>query len=235
MLNKKNGYTLAEVLVVMTLLGILAAILLPAVAKIRPDRDKMMFKKAYYVAERVIYEIANDDDMYPTMNSCTGFECTNVITIGGNTYGAADNTSDSDKMQKTKFCGLFARKVNTNVDIKGYSNDDDRDLNDVKGCLPDGNEPSGGGAYNAPSFYTSDGVAWYMPASKFEKTGTDKDVLGEAVIYVDVNGAKKPNCISGANGCNKPDIFKINVIADGKMYVDGEKESEYLKSNSNVR
>lgn len=236
MLNKKKGYTLAEVLVVLTLLGILAAILLPAVAKIRPDRDKMMFKKAYYVAERVIYEIVNDDEFYPTYEgNCEGFECTTIITIGGNSYGASGNTDDSENKQKTKFCGLFAKKVNTNVDIKGYKNDNYTDLAEanINGCKSSDVVPSANGVYSNPSFYTSDGIAWYMPASNFEKA--DNGDLGEAVIYVDVNAAKKPNCLSGANGCSKPDIFKIHVVADGKVYVDGEKESKYLESHDNVR
>ena len=35
--------------------------------------------------------------------------------------------------------------------------------------------------------------------------------------------------------CVNPDRFEIKVESDGKMYVDGEKEKEYLSTNNTLR
>ena len=113
MFERKKGYTLSEVLVVLALLGVLAAILLPAIARVRPDRNKMMFKKAYYTAERIVYELVNDDALYPSVSGKKGLDYLSSVTFGGNTYSG-----------NTKFCGLFVRKVNT--------------VNDYNSCPEDG-------------------------------------------------------------------------------------------------
>ena len=197
----KKGYTLSEVMVTMTILGILASILLPTIARFRPNKDKMLFKKAYYITERVVYELINDDDYYPTDD---GFK--NVRHIA---YLNGEHSGD------TKFCTLFSKKVNI--------------IDDVANCDNGHHVPSGGGTFTEPTFYTSDGIAWYMPIWDF-------DIVQKIrYISVDVNGSQEPNCISGAANCTKPDIFKIYVEADGKMYVSGEKEKEYLRSNTTTR
>lgn len=103
----KNGFTLSEVLIVLGLLGILAAILLPAVAHLRPNKEKMMYRKAYYIAERMVYEIVNDETLYPGADpSNDGLKDTSKITYNNIEYYGLD-----------KFCRLFAAKVNTSTEI----------------------------------------------------------------------------------------------------------------------
>lgn len=202
MLNIKKGYTLAEVLVVMALLGILASILLPAVSSIQPNRDKMMFKKAYHVAERIVYELVNDDALYPSKDGLySGFD--NLETANYNGQGYSGNT---------KFCSLFAQKVNT--------------TEDVGTCSSTAVTPAGNGTFTNPTFTTTDGIAWYMPISNFS------DVVD---IKVDVNSSKEPNCSYNATTCKRPDIFTMKVKPDGKMYVTGDLEREFLKSNTTTR
>ena len=202
MLKNKNAFTLAEVMVTLAVFGILAALLLPAIANVRPNKNKVMFRKAYYVAERMVFELVNDEDFYPTQGETVGFTNTVLASYLGHTYEGQD-----------KFCGLFARKVNTT--------DDD----EIK-CETVNSTPVGNGTYSTPSFITTDGVAWYMPISDFTDTET---------IYVDVNTDKEPNCEFDSNNCKDPDIFEIKVEPDGKMLVEGEKEKEYLKSHSSMR
>lgn len=206
----KKGYTLSEVMVTMAILGLMASILLPTISKFRPNRDKMLFKKAYYVAERVIYELVNDDTYY-SVSDGNYFGLDNVeqeAHIGTASYGGK-----TEAKQKSKFCNLFSKKVNiTKDEARCNSGFAEEDL--------------GKGSFTTPSFYTSDGIAWYMPYTNFES---------DAPIFVDVSGSKTPNCKASDTDCIKPDIFKIIVHRDGKMHVEGDKEVEFLQSNTTTR
>ncbi|MBO6087691.1 type II secretion system protein [bacterium] len=207
MLKNKNGFTLAEVMVTLVVLGVLASIVLPTISKARPNKNKAMFKKAYYVAERIVYELVNDDDLYPSSSNTSGLDNTREVIYLNQQYGS--DTDDEDNKKK-KFCELFARKVNTTTDTPS--------------CTADNAAFTG-----VPSFVTTDGVAWYMPYSKFDSTQT---------IYVDVNGEEQPNCSNGYESyvdCPNPDRFSIKVKADGKLFVEGPKEQEYLSTNNTLR
>lgn len=216
MLKKNKGFTLAELLITLCVCAMLAMIIMPAIAYMRPDKKKVMFKKAYYVAERMVYELANDEEFYPTTGETVGLANTVQTTYLGHTYGSP---SDETK-QKGKFCSLFARKVNTTEDLT-YNNG----VLDV--CSSNPNYSNlGKGTYTTPTFTTTDGISWYLPYTDFKSTNYN-DTDG-AKIYVDVNGKEGPNCINErVTGC-RPDIFIIHVMADGKMYVKGTKEKEYL-------
>ena len=196
-MKNKSAFTLAEVMITMALLGILSSILLSAVATVRPNDSKALFKKAYYVAERMVSELVNDEALYPEGDgTAVGLDNASAITYGGVVY------SDD-----TKFCKLFAVKVNT--------------ISNSVNCTVASQEPT---STNEPSFVTSDGIAWYMPISKFPS---------DQHITVDVNGEKRPNCKFSSN-CPKPDRFEIYIQPDGKMYVSGTKEKEYLSSNKSM-
>lgn len=226
MIKRKNAFTLAELLITLTVCGSLAALLLPSIAYIRPDKNKVLFKKAYYVAERMVYELVNDEDFYPSEGEAVGFTNTIRTSYLGYTYGG-----ETENEAKSKFCQLFGRKVNTTAVTKS----DGTKRNDLVVCDLNHSTPamaySGGGKAKEPSFVTTDGVAWYLPYSKFDKTTAPT----AEIIYVDVNNEKEPNCLYNAQTCSKPDIFMIYVEPDGKMYVDGIKEREYLRSNTSTR
>ena len=203
MFNKKYGYTLSEILVTLAILGVLISVMLPTIVRVNPNKQKALFKKAYYVAERIVYELVNDDDVYPIAPGTSGFDNVGEVTYLGISYG-----SDTDAaLQKSKFCKLFARKVNT--------------ISDEANC------DSAHTSYYNPAFYTTDGIAWSMPYTLFPSNT-------QQIIRVDVNGATKPNCVYNSK-CPNPDRFEIYVSVDGKMSVEGVKEKEYLKSNSSMR
>lgn len=103
----------------------------------------------------------------------------------------------------TKFCKVFGYFVNTI---------------DIPSC-----EKSSAG----PSFTTLDGIDWYLPP----KT-TPGTFSGEEIIRVDVNGANNlPNCKDGDNECDDPDIFEINVVESGKLFIRGSIAKQYLQNS----
>ena len=61
----KKGYTLSEVLVVLLVLGIIAAFIIPAVMRTAPDRAQLLYKKSFYATQEAVSEIINDASLYP--------------------------------------------------------------------------------------------------------------------------------------------------------------------------
>ncbi len=215
-MNIKRAFTLAEVMITMAVLGVLASILLPAVSSLRPNENKALFKKAYYVAERMVGELVNDESLYPLGNGDSeGLDNVAEAWYDGECYGLPDSNDppcSNGSNGSDKFCKLFAAKVNT--------------INDTVSCVTGSQIPTG---TNQPSFITTDGIYWYMPYTDFDQ---------EKSIYVDVNGDKEPNCrctTTNCNGCLNPDQFQIWVQPSGRMYVDGIKEKEYLSSNKSMQ
>ena len=91
-----------------------------------------------------------------------------------------------------------------------------------------------------PSFTTTDGVEWYLPATDFDSTTTTK---GYYPIFIDVNGSNPPNnsdlyaltttnntCSQHLENTNRDvDRFAILVRADGKIEEPGVCAREYLE------
>lgn len=218
MKNKNRAFTLAEVMVTMVILGILASILMPIVKDMYPDKNKVMFRKAYYVVERMVYELVNDEDLYPSSEGKSGLDNTVSVTYLGATFGG-----NSAGTAKPKFCKLFAAKVNVS-DINNINCDGVHSIP----FQADEN-------YVEPSFSTTDGVAYYMP---YSDTFFEYDTITAATVpnlYIDVNGKQAPNCEYNSDSCPKPDIFGLYLCVDGRIKVKDNIAKEYLKGNSSVK
>jgi len=61
---KQKGFTLAEIMIVLAVIGVLTAILLPTAIHSTPDENVMKFKKANATLYRVISELVNSDQYY---------------------------------------------------------------------------------------------------------------------------------------------------------------------------
>jgi len=60
----KKAFTLAEIMIVLTIIGILTAILLPIANHSRPDENVMKFKKADTTLKNVIKELVNSGEYF---------------------------------------------------------------------------------------------------------------------------------------------------------------------------
>lgn len=205
-MKKIKAFTLAEVLIVVALVGFIAALLLPALKQMQPDRRKLMFRKAYSTVDRIVTELVNDDVFYPEALGKIGFDNTTIDL-------SVTATALNGITEQTKFCRLFAFKVNTLED--GGAN--------CPAILTDG---QASGAGSVPSFTTMEGIEYYIPNSTFD---------ADTRLYFDVNGADLPNCTFDATSCSAPDRFSVLIAPDGAITVDGDIEKAYLKSSTVVK
>ncbi len=98
-----KAFTLAETLIVLSIIGVVAILLLGTLTKSAPDKNKAMFKKAYSVTERTIAELVNDETLYPYDPERIGFLNTDEVEIPG-----TSDTAEGDQ----KLCKLFTNKLN---------------------------------------------------------------------------------------------------------------------------
>lgn len=90
----RNGFTLAEVLITLTVIGIVCAVTIPMLNNAKPDRDKVIYKKAIYSIGEVMKKTIED----PTSKLSTK-------------YWADENLSED------AFCEAFAKILNTSGKI----------------------------------------------------------------------------------------------------------------------
>ena len=95
----KKAFTLAEIMIVLTIIGILTAILLPIAINSAPDENVMKFKKGNNTLGTVIRELVNSDKYYA--NGDLGIRADGTLI---------DGTHDGDN---TYFCETFADVVST--------------------------------------------------------------------------------------------------------------------------
>ena len=63
-MKKINAFTLAEIMIVLCVIGILTAVLLPAARNIMPNEDVIKFKKAHNTLTSVVRELVTSDKYY---------------------------------------------------------------------------------------------------------------------------------------------------------------------------
>ena len=153
-----KGFSLAEVLIVVACVIVIAVLCLQVLKKIIPDREARMFKKAYNLTARLVPSMVHDEDLYPEVDG------KNAPQFLGNTEWVIYEGKKYEG--PTKFCGLFAAKLNVVSSVSCSAN-----------ASLDGKA----------TLTTNDGVVWVLPVTEF------KDLKTPGIIQIDTNGAKKPN------------------------------------------
>ena len=218
---KKCGFTLAELLLTLGILGVLIVILIRATLTVQPNEEQVMLKKSYHELTRIVHELINDDDMYPELadESKEGqyFANTQKVTYKGVEYGGETDSDDA----KAKFCKLFGSRLR---------------LRESNACDEDHTELKEGGHY-----VTTGGVMWSLPITTFVTTTEDEEGNSHSestagTIYIDVNGDAGENCFEDDDECKIPDRFKIDIHSDGRIEIpEGQDVTRYYIENKNTR
>ncbi len=102
-MSKRIAFTLAEIMIVLAVIGVLTAVLLPVAINSTPNENVMKFKKGHNALMTTIRELVNSDEYY--LDGDLG------VKINGD---IVDGSHDGDI---TNFCETFASVVNsTEVD-----------------------------------------------------------------------------------------------------------------------
>ena len=222
---KRKGFTLAEILISLAIIGIIVAIGFPAVNSMKPDKNKMMYLKVHDELKNEIASLATDSSLFPACkdDGGDGIECASHPLL--NTMLPVNKKFSGSKYEgNKKLCNLMAYYLNVsdaNCSESTYS--------------------FNAGTFNADfnskkSFTTQNGVQWWIiPQANSASGGT---ASYQTDIYVDIDSSSEsPNCIYNKNSCKNPDRFKFMVSADasviaadpmGEMYINTRKS--YLKT-----
>lgn len=222
-MRRFKAFTLTELMIALAVIGVLVAVVTPAIMRTRPNKNKMMIKKSYYEAEKIVSSLINDETLYidgrdacnsqtasSTRGGCNwGFDDYNSVVYDGETYANG-----------TKFPGLFGAKLNFRT-------------SDTTNWI----------------YTTSDGVIWYLggTANQWDHTNTSKpsDITNGSII-IDVNGADGPNCRqNGKNQANTDctgsaadfDQYQIDISVTGKMTINSadSRAADFVTINTSLR
>ena len=222
--KKNRAFSTNEVMIALTIVGIIAAILIPVIINSKPSNNKIMFRKAYSTLERAVQEMIDDETHYPESA---------VITLDdGITYKKGFNyTAATTNGTNNKFTYLLSEKLNTVglVDLPTVSE---------------------GGPGTFAKFTTADGINWaiYIRRSDQDTDAETPETADNAgavqfpictndttncytlQVTVDVNGSNPPNCAENEMDADRhipacesnifPDTFRIDIRHDGKLYID---------------
>lgn len=243
-MRRFKAFTLTELMVALAVIGILVAVVTPAIMRTRPNKNKMMIKKTYYEAEKIVNSLINDENLYAdgrdTCNSqdvgaaigdCRwGFDDFSKVKYDGEEYGAGNIADDApaaeltaNKKQKAeKFAGLFAAKLNWK-------------------------------SKNGYVYTTADGVTWNLTGTTInsenkvvwshDKTlkpykiaADEANYIKPGSILIDVNGSDPPNQRE-TNGSSDFDQYQIDIWVNGKMNINSadEKAAEFITINTSLR
>ena len=210
-MNFKKSFTLSEIMIAMTVFGIIAAACIPIVMNMSPNKHAIMIKKAYYTTEQIVSDLINDPIYYPTGDF------------------AHDSTvmTDSTMTGFAKFSCLFAKKLNIYTPA-GFTK---ININDF--CA----RTSNSGSYKEQTanniLFTNDGMVWSFncdwtatnPSCRIDiSTENDYDKFFNSTGYDSANciqsGTGWGGNICGQTKVNKIGKFAIFIDSDGGISLD---------------
>lgn len=210
-MNKKFGFTLAELLIVLGITGVIAALLIGATKTLMPDKTKVMYLKAYDALARDIKDLGSNSTLYPAVYEFNGsrLDTSKIPFVNNSQPLKPPFSSDARYSGDNKLCNVLAYTMHA-----------------------EGNANCAATAYPAtPSYTTRNGMRWWIVPQRYNIDVDNHTASYQTDIYVDVNSAKdSPNCMYGDNGCRNPDIFKFLLAADGTLVPADPQGQNYIKT-----
>lgn len=199
-LMKKLGYTLAELLITLGIIGGISALIIPAIVSSMPDENKTMYLKTYDTLSETIQALASNSQIYPVCDENNNINCVEHPLLNSHLPLVSPLKDDARYSNKVKLCNLLALGFgvstgNTACSTSAYNYADSTFRNSL-------------------SFTTTNGMQWRVMPQEYDVSNNRANFQTD--IYVDINGNKGDNCMY-SNNCKKPDRFKFMVAANGEV------------------
>lgn len=226
--NKVNGFTLAEVLITLGIIGIVAAMTLPTlVAKYQEKVLVVQVKKTYS-------ELQNALKMYAAKHDCSDISCISDLNstkeeLTKKLFEQFKGAKYCEAGSKEKICKYYEIKGNTPVN-NGYGVIQNED-----GFIPPFFIASNGASYNLTQYNQCIREQTY---NKRDENGyfvdEDKDGIPDTItttvdycanIYFDANGPLKGPNQFGA------DVYRFNITSNGKLSISTTQLNQTLTTD----
>ena len=230
MLHSKKAFTLAEVMITLTVIGIITAVIIPVAVNSKPDENVMKFKKANETLYNVISTMTNSDKYY--LNGDLGtkpdgsdvdatYFCktfSDIVSVKKSDCRKVEQTSDATKWEHYEHTYWATEWPKHELDRYCKIRQED----------------------NYEEIVTIDGIIIFEPATTvhFKTIGTPykrRIVEGVYLFYenpdtVNLNRVYKVFCID-VDGLNKgEDPFGYGIRVDGKIITGARADSWLAKS-----
>ena len=102
----KYGFSLAETLLTMVILGIILAFILPSITSTKPSESKLLYKKTFFTISEAVMAVVNNPELYEISEYDVLFHPVIV-----------ENSTDENSSSEN-FCQYLANYLNTVGEIK---------------------------------------------------------------------------------------------------------------------
>ncbi|MBO5738508.1 type II secretion system protein [bacterium] len=226
---KKNGFTLAETVITMAVIGVVAAISLPLINSFRIDENKVLFLRTYDAIVEATQMIISNSEMYPP--------------IGHNEVLVDDNNVEEDKISyelvKSPLLNYTTKYKYKGYDYQGHNKfayllrlalgkPEDTEKKPVEVGLVNFDSKNG-------IHFSIDTTASF---SKVESATFPDDIKDYCFYITKINidvKDKENGCIYDKIKCPHPDQFLLYVTADGSVHAADPMGQYYLDTRSNLR
>ena len=243
MIDKKTikyAFTLAEIMIVLTIIGILSAILLPVMFQSAPNENVMKFKKGHNTLLTSIRELVNSDEYY--LNGDLGIKADGTILDGSHdgdcTYLCETLSEIINHKSKncSEKCSINNITTTYSIEIEAdspYCNNGENN----NYCLSEIDKICKSSTESGPEIVAADGITYYQIESaapfgvstkisnwdgseRFWKLKSDKGFIRTYKAFcMDIDGIDKGE-----------DPFGYGIRVDGKVIM-GPRATEWLQKN----
>lgn len=208
---KKIGFTLAETLIAMVIIGVVVALSIPSLKSVDKKAYKYQYMSAYTALSKAYYNgLINGYNPFRETPDANG------VTL---VHDAANDTGTET------LCKGLTSFINTTTNVKTASVDYNTSCSATK--LATSLATPADFAYTKVQFIANNGMKFYLTGRLGD--GNLENGMYFYIVYVDINGSKKPNSFDydrDADGkvTSYPDIHAFAVLSTGNVIPIGYAE-----------
>ncbi len=238
--STKKGFTLAELMIVLAVLAVIAAVLMPTVFNSMPDENKLKFKKGYYTLKRTIDQMVNsdayeqtegqfgkvfseDDTSCPFEGATNDDECARYFCIQ---FSEMLNSTYTQCEQFKNDTGLYTAKF----DVSDITADSGNNLDSKCTGFPAA-KVSDNAAAHLVNVATQDGIYWSVPKDSFSGKNANGE-KGQTLtgVYSQIPAYYAVICMD-VDGPGGEDAFAFGIRRDGKV-IAGARAKQWLQEGT---